>query len=379
MIIILNQDGHLFFEQIQQVVKGYVNFANEFNTHINDESIHKTLDGSDLQYISYSPTIKQEFNYKIENNSSTGTGNNSNNSTIQNITESLIASVKDSMSDSISQQLTEDELVFLPITNSPEIINEKINSYPKNLNGHSIIFVFTVPKNYHKDVLQLSGEPFSNYNTQYILNVGNENIKFENFFNGNLIIIGDYLHDSNFTTGYFTPSEKSDPDEISKNLYIQKIYQEIINPEKINNIINSESGDDNLKQYYKKIIIKGSSLNEEYSVLVLNNINAKTYVKNLLFEQSLPTDKNDEGKVDISLESDEQFPTENKLLIFYPLENDLTPIFGNTFNDEMLKYQNNILMNTTLVSSLSNISANIQNIIDLFKTKTFSTNRKINL
>ena len=116
-------------------------------------------------------------------------------------------------------------------------------------------------------------------------------------------------------------------------------------------------------------------MNDEYSILLLNNISAKTYVKNLSFEYLGEQIKTDEGVIDLTFDENEEFPTYDKLLIFYPFENDMAPIFGNTFNDELLNYKNNNLLKEA-ASYISNVSNNVLELIDLFVTKKFTETRK---
>ena len=83
--------------------------------------------------------------------------------------------------------LTQDTVVYLSILDSVVKINEKISNIPHNLNGHNLAFIFVVPSEYaysNKDD-EIGSKEGSEY-YKYILNVGNNCIRFSNFFNGTL-------------------------------------------------------------------------------------------------------------------------------------------------------------------------------------------------
>ena len=79
------------------------------------------------------------------------------------------------------QVLTEDTIKYLPITYSVNELNEIIRKTPHDLNGFTLIFMFVVPEDYYyRSELEIDNE--------YVLDVGDSCINFNNFINGTLII-----------------------------------------------------------------------------------------------------------------------------------------------------------------------------------------------
>ena len=116
--------------------------------------------------------------------------------------------------------LTKDTIIYLSISDSISKINQKIKNTPHNLNGHNLVFMFVVPDNY-KD------KTTYDINEEFILDVGNQNILFSNFFNGTLFIFGDFIRENEFTT----KSEQQIKDPIKYDIvnvegFIKKLYKE---------------------------------------------------------------------------------------------------------------------------------------------------------
>lgn len=211
--------------------------------------------------------------------------------------------------------LTEDTVVYLSISDSVVKINEKIASIPHNLNGHNLAFIFVVPKGYENGSETDPNVGLESNYYEYSLNAGDQCIKFSNFFSGTLFVFGDFLTGSkiisnNIEVTNFVPyTEKtnaqiSDPvkyDGIIPTVYIEKLYKEIDQPETIDDIIKYNSDDAKNKivisENLNKIVIKGTCLNQNYSVMCFSDVTAKTYVKNLKFVNTLKAD--DDGLIDI--------------------------------------------------------------------------------
>ena len=102
MIFILNLVGHLFFEQIQEVVSGYDLLLSALEEHSNDETLHKTVDGNDVQYIQYTNNITKTYNYTLESNGRETSISSS-------ITDGLIQSVKESIKVTKSKRINKGE------------------------------------------------------------------------------------------------------------------------------------------------------------------------------------------------------------------------------------------------------------------------------
>lgn len=211
--------------------------------------------------------------------------------------------------------LTEDTVIYLSISDSVNKINDKIASIPHNLNGHNLAFIFVVPEGYEngfENDPELGLE--SNY-YEYSMNVGDQCIKFSNFFSGTLFVFGDFLNGSKiYQNNEFVPnfmpftkksvSQINDPfkyDGIVPSVYIGKLYKEIDQPQSIDDIItyNSDDAKNGIVESYNlnKIIIKGTCLNQNYSVMCFSDVTAKTYIKNLKFVNTLKADK--DGLIDI--------------------------------------------------------------------------------
>ena len=241
--------------------------------------------------------------------------------------------------------LTEDTVVYLSITESIANINEKIANIPHNLNGHNLAFIFVVPKGYtnSEDTTNVENtENTESYYYEYSLNVGDQCIKFSNFFSGTLFVFGDFLAGSKIISNgvevqNFPPYTKktidqiNDPvnyDNIVPSLYIEKLYKEIEQPQSIDKIIeyNSEDAKTNVTKpdNLNKIAIKGTCLNQNYSLMCFSDVTAKTYIKNLKFVNVLKA--NEDGVIDITEELNANLPSKDQIMLQYPFNEDLKPI-----------------------------------------------------
>ena len=90
-----------------------------------------------------------------------------------------------------SDLLKNDLIVYLPINYSASKINEVIANVPHNLNTHNVVFLFVIPDEY---------APIKNdfEHDEYILNIGNDNIIFSNFYNGTIFVVGDFLQKTKY-------------------------------------------------------------------------------------------------------------------------------------------------------------------------------------
>ena len=263
---------------------------------------------------------------------------------VQNITQ-VISGEGGSSSFSIfnSDSLKTDTIVYLPINYSVSKINETISNIPHNLNSHNVVFLFVIPEGYE-----------TNENDEFILNVGSDSINFSNFYNGTIFVVGDFLQETRFFKAYTPKTEYKieDPiknDGINVKKYVVNLFNEIDNPEPINDLIryeNNEPISNNVK--YEKIIIEGTALNDHYSLLTFNDITANVYVKNLKLRNVLKPEYEGSNYItSLNLNTD-LLPSEEKFLLSYPIENDLVPILGNTFLDYL-----NVELNIPIYQSLS--------------------------
>lgn len=283
--------------------------------------------------------------------------------------------------------LEKDTVVYLSITDSVREINEKISSIPHNLNTHNLAFIFVVPTNYNSENETLVDDQTledSQY-YEYFMDIGNQNILFNGFFNGTLFIFGDFLHDTytlnskgeqikNFTAldarGNFinrkTKEQISDPvkyDNINPSLYINRLYKEIDNPESIVDMINYEGKEDVVHHgNLNKIKIKGTGLNSKYSLLTLSDVTAKTYIKNLSFESTL---KAKDNVIDITNQLNSNLPTADKLFLQYPFFENAAPIIGDAFIDYLQTMSNEPFFNkmTSYMKTINNALTNLYNVM----------------
>lgn len=229
------------------------------------------------------------------------------------------------------ESLNSDSIYYIPITYNAGQINSLISNIPHNLNSHTIVFLFVIPEEYELDKDDDSDKH------EYVLNLGNDNILFSNFYNGTIIVLGDFLQETDFFSKFKKKNEFqiADPiknDAVNIKKYIANIFNEIDNNEKIDEIIKYESNEIlEGNKTLNKIILEGNCLNDYYSLLTFNDVDANVYVKNLLFRNSLKPRHNNSNIIeDLNLNED-NLPSNEKLLLLYPLENNTTPIIGETF------------------------------------------------
>lgn len=275
--------------------------------------------------------------------------------------------------------LTSDTVVYLSISDSVTRINEKINNVPHNLNGHNLAFIFVIPEGYENGNEADPNVGLNSNYYEYSIDVGDQCIKFSNFMNGTLFVFGDFIAETKIVSNnvesvnFPSYSEKSkekidDPvkyDGVIPESYIERLYKEVDNPEQIDEIIyyNSEDAKSNLstrlKKNLNKIVIKGTCLNKEYSVICFSDITAKTYVKNLKFVNTLKADN--DGVIDIIQQLNSGLPSKEQVMFQYPLNEDLKPNIYKPFYSYLQTVSNEPYFN--LVSSyVSTINKSIENL-----------------
>ena len=217
------------------------------------------------------------------------------------------------------EKLYANKIVYLPITKTASELNKIIREVPHDLNSYTLIFVFVIPDTYIEDPENPD---------MYVCDVGNNSIAFDNFKNGTLIVLGEFLHD---TAGFtFDKSRmKKDANQISNpvkydgvNLtqFIAMYENELENPIQINDIIDSEDADSVNYKKLNKIIIRGTALNENYSLLTFYDVTAKTYLHNLAFASSLSNDEFNEDVLVINKTKYYDLPSLNKLVALWPFD-----------------------------------------------------------
>lgn len=343
LMMLLNNDYYLdakssvLSKELSSVIDNVDTLKNILQMHVNDESIH---------------------------------GQKQLTTTIQNITNEIIGDAVAASYNYNDDKLQGDTIKYLSISWSAAKINSVIRNTPHNLNTYTLIFLFVVPNDYSGD--------------DYICNVENECIEFSNFYNGTLFVQGDYLHKSAKDKNPYAPKPRiefektaqqiNDPinfDGVNLKKYIANLENELLYPEEINDIIDSESGDTALplNNKLKKIKIFGSALNESYSVMALKNISARAYVKNLSFMSSL---KQDSTNKDVLLIEDfgtkANLPTNERLLLFYPLDKNLEPTVGYA-----IKNQINATENAAAVGMLESINELVSASIESISSNVFGT------
>ena len=258
---------------------------------------------------------------------------------IQNITQVISGESEGSFTYYNSDSLKNDLIIYLPINYTASKLNQIISEVPHNLNSHNVVFLFVIPEKFN---------PETNENgvKEYILNIENDSILFSHFYNGTIFVVGDFLQ----KTKYFSEaSEKNDfkiedpikNDGINIKRYINNLFNEIDESEDIDDLVKYEN-DETIEgeKTFNKIIIEGSSLNENYSLLTFNDINANVYVKNLKFRNSLKTEHINSNYIEQLNINYDILPSDEKFLLMYPIENDLKPIIGTSFSNYLNKELN---------------------------------------
>ena len=360
----LETRGHIFSQEIAELYNNNESLFSTLTEHINNELVHRADVGSTISYSTYQVTNAPQYTINVSNGQE--------------------LDLKKLIEEDNLNGLIEDTICFLPINQTPAILNDKISSFSRNLNGKTLFFIFTVPTGYNKQ--HGFEEGFDTLSAEYILDVSNDSIRFEHFYNGTIVIMGDYLHKTviDGIVNFPEPTEKDSVDNIIKTKFINSIYKELINPEKIDDIIDYETNSQ-LSKNLKKIKLKGSCLNNEYSVLSLCDVTAKVYIKNLIFEHNSETLVNDSNVSDLTYQESYLFPSEDKFVLLYPFENlesnaGLSPLFGNSLISEFAKFSNDPLLETLSSIIINEINPNVSSIIQGFiENHSDTTERKINL
>ena len=165
---------------------------------------------------------------------------------------------------------------------------------------------------------------------KYILDLRDDYILFNNFNNGTLIVLGDWLNnigeDQNGNlTGEISETEILNPTDVEKQFV--DYFSKYNNPEEIEDIIKFENNRDeyltNKIDNLNKIIIQGTSLNDVYSLFAFDQNTASIQVKNLSFESTLQAKSNESNIIDFSTIRNRykfSLPVLDKLSVFYPLD-----------------------------------------------------------
>lgn len=253
---------------------------------------------------------------------------------VQNITYQTLGDSKVSIFN--DDKLQGDTIKYLPINYTAAQLNDIIKNTPHNLNTYNLIFLFVVPDDYPENV------------TDYICEINDGSIEFNNFYNGSLYVLGDYLHEKEpphkLNVNRKSKEKINDPiryDSINLKKYLTNLKNEIDKPEDINDIVSSEDENSLYHDYLKKIKIRGTALNENYSVITFKDIQAKTFVKNLSFVSALEEDSLKKNTLIIKgFNNRSHLPTNERLALFYPLEKDLVPEIGYALRNQINTVEN---------------------------------------
>lgn len=219
-----------------------------------------------------------------------------------------------------SNALTEDTVIFIPIDWDASTAQKTIDKQPHNLNGFTMVFLFTVPTG------------FKPTDEKYCMNLFDDYIRFSNFNNGRLIVAGDFIHENKY--GFLNGLESRKDSGSEGNFSVAKIvagFDTMLDtPESVDLIktyetdaILSASDTYNLA----KITIRGTGLNEAFSSIAFVSNNCNAYMMNLSLESAIE-DSNNDGKITISDFYGKKLPNANNLLAYWTLENSLEPEIG---------------------------------------------------
>jgi hypothetical protein len=254
-----------------------------------------------------------------------------------------------------------------------------ISSIPRNLNNKILIIEFCIPlsnvwkrgntkyltdKNFHAykdDTTYKTPVTLSGVDT--VLDLKSLNICFENFFGGTLIVCGnlDYFiddlpatRDSKTVTindeNYKTPVTHVEPFEaidVFENNSLSNFYISLSCKEIQKKLVNLKTVTDKTKQ----IQIKSTGINNYYSTLSFKNNYCETYLYNLHICNSLSAN----DKVTVSTYD---FPSQDDVLCYWPLNDNTSPGFINTDYLTLDSAENNWVLfnNNCLVVSDSDAS-----------------------
>lgn len=307
LMMLLNNDYYLdmkdslLSKELSDLLNNQQLIKNAFIEHINNTDMHYTNQTSIIN--------KVENSYYFNNNVNVNS---------------------DSAS---SKKLTKDTIKYLSIGWNAAKIQQVIDETPHDLNGFNLLFLFVVPVGYLPKSENI-----------YSLDIDNNNIHFDNFHHGTLIVLGDWLHENNYFKKFTYKSDKQieDPekyDSLNIKKYISNFQNSIDDSESIDDIINFES---NKEQYYNKstdlnkIIIKGTALNDRYSIVSFCQNTAQIYVKNIVFESSLVPLVSSSTEIDLSNFINKSLPPSEQLVFMWPLQDDTTPIL-NDYIENIIK------------------------------------------
>ena len=147
---------------------------------------------------------------------------------------------------------------------------------------------------------------------------------------GTLIVLGEFLHD---TAGFSFDKNrmKKNKNQIENPIkydgvnmiqFMAMYENELENPMQINDIIASEDEDGIQYGKLNKIIIKGTALNDNYSLLTFYDVTAKTYLHNLSFASSLEEDEYNDDVLIINKSKYYDLPSQSKLVALWPFDNE---------------------------------------------------------
>lgn len=243
------------------------------------------------------------------------------------------------LSTGLTEKLTKDTIKYLSIGWNASKIQKVIDETPHDLNGFTLMFLFVIPRGY---------VPLDTY--QYILDIENDNINFNNFHHGTLIVMGDWLHkNDNFekftekTDAQIDDPEKYDGLNVKK--YLICYQNEIESPESIDDIIKFEADEKSFygheKTDFNKIIIKGSGINDNYSIVSFAGNTADVQVKNLAFVSSLKPNTLNPDEINLSFFTEKSLPPSENLIMLYPFKSDTLPEINenleNTIKNEQVE------------------------------------------
>ena len=201
---------------------------------------------------------------------------------------------------------------------------------------------------------------------------------FGDFINGSKIF-SNGVEVTNFSP--YTEKTKAQIDDPVKydglvpSVFIEKLYKEIDYPQSINDIIKYNSDDAKNKivisENLNKIIIKGTCLNQNYSLMCFSDVTAKTYIKNLKFVNTLRAD--DDGLIDILGQLNSGLPSKEQILLQYPFNEDFKPIIHEPLYDYLRTVSNEPYFN--LVSGyIKTINTAIKNLSGLMLNDNVTVN-----
>lgn len=206
--------------------------------------------------------------------------------------------------------LKRDTTYILPLyrdENSIQRIKNIINKCPKNLNGKTLIFAFSLPKSQFPSLGSATsileyvrqGKNLLNLSNVANFNINGDCFSFDSFYGGTLIVIGNDM---------FLINDLNNQGNVNYDVYdraISPTYTRIL-LEQIQQRLITDTNQN------KKITLEGTGLNTSFSVLSFRNCAADCYLWNLgLNNKKTPTD--------IYVDpTDTDLPLYYDLTLFYP-------------------------------------------------------------